>query len=439
MTLSWATTRADGVGTDMTETERRVAWLRLAAVPLLAVGESLPHPNAATTAFYIALGIFGGFAAGVLWHVYHSRVGRGFALAVTVADVVSITTLALLSGGAYSPARLAFFLVPIAVAFRFRSPLTAIASATTLVAFLVQALLHPSAERPDAYRFIAVSAGYLAWIGLAAVLFSAVLERRTHRVNRAGRGASAAHGGRADGGGARAAGARRGAPRPRHPEPAIGPARARGGCRSGAASRRSRAPTRRSRRPSRIFARRSFELHPFVLDEAGLPPRCAPSPSEPLGAVGFRVTCDLQTGAACSHDRLLLSAARQLLANVAQHAAASNVRVTPGRSGTDSVVLTVEDDGVGFDPATLPGRVAAGHIGLASQQERVQSVGGRLEIHSAPGHGTRVEVDDPRVALLARCHGRGSGRRAQAREQLLDRENGAHLGLDPVELEQRRR
>src|SRR5262245_6607668 len=118
----------------MTETERRVAWLRLAAVPLLAAGESLPHPNTATTAFYVALSVFAAFATCVLWHVYHSRVGRGFALAVTVADIVSITTLALLSGGGYSPARLAFFLVPVAVAFRFRPPLTALAAATTIVA-----------------------------------------------------------------------------------------------------------------------------------------------------------------------------------------------------------------------------------------------------------------------------------------------------------------
>jgi two-component system NarL family sensor kinase len=60
-----------------------------------------------------------------------------------------------------------------------------------------------------------------------------------------------------------------------------------------------------------------------------------------------------------------------------------------------TVVLTVEDDGVGFDPAVLPGRVAEGHIGLASQQERVQSAGGRLAIRSAPGEGTKVEVEIP--------------------------------------------
>jgi len=58
-------------------------------------------------------------------------------------------------------------------------------------------------------------------------------------------------------------------------------------------------------------------------------------------------------------------------------------------------VLAVEDDGCGFDPELLPQRLAEGHIGLRSQRERVENVGGRLEIRSSPGRGTRVEIRLP--------------------------------------------
>jgi two-component system, NarL family, sensor kinase len=393
LALSLATARADGVGTDMTETERRVAWLRLAAVPLLAVGESLPHPDAAETAFYAALGVFAGFAAGVLWHVYRSRVGRGFALAVTVADIVSITTLALLSGGGYSPARLAFFLVPVAVAFRFRPPLTALAGATTLIAFLVQALLHPSASGSEAFRFIAVFAGYLVWIGLAAVLFSAVLERRTRRVTQL---AEARQRLMVDALGAEER-ERQALAEALHDHAIQNLLSARHELEEAAESAPHAALARADSAITETVAdlrEAVVELHPFVLEEAGLPSALRAVAQRAARRGGFRVTCDLRPAHGVRHDRLLLSAARQLLANVAQHAGAANVTVRLAeRDGW--VVMTVEDDGAGFDPSTLPGRVAAGHIGLASQQERVQSAGGRLEIESAPGHGTRVEVDVP--------------------------------------------
>jgi len=393
LNLSWATLRADGVGTDMTETERRVAWLRLAAVPLLAVGESVPHPDAATTAFYIALGIFGGFAAAVLLHVYRSRVGWRFALMVTAADVASITTLAVLSGGAYSPASLAFFLVPVAVAFRFRSPLTAIAAATTLVAFLVQALLHPSANGPDAYRFIAVSAGYLAWIGLAAVLLSAVLERRTNRVNEL---AQARQRLMVDALTAEER-ERQALAEALHDHAIQNLLSARHELEEAAESAPHPALTRADdalRETVADLREAVFELHPFVLDEAGLNAALRAVSQRAARRGGFQVTCDLRQRRSSHHERLLLSAARQLLANAAEHAGARHV-VVRLTDEDHTVVLTVEDDGVGFDPAVLPGRVAEGHIGLASQQERVQSAGGRLAIRSAPGAGTKVEVEIP--------------------------------------------
>ena len=50
--------------------------------------------------------------------------------------------------------------------------------------------------------------------------------------------------------------------------------------------------------------------------------------------------------------------------------------------------LTVEDDGCGFEPSSVP----IGHYGLLTMRERADVSGGRLEIWSAPGLGTRVSV-----------------------------------------------
>jgi signal transduction histidine kinase len=81
---------------------------------------------------------------------------------------------------------------------------------------------------------------------------------------------------------------------------------------------------------------------------------------------------------------------REAMHNIVKHAHASQVDlsfdVLP-----DRVVLQVKDDGVGFDPlASYPG-----HLGLQSMRERVASLGGVLEIQSAPGQGTRICAEIP--------------------------------------------
>jgi signal transduction histidine kinase len=56
------------------------------------------------------------------------------------------------------------------------------------------------------------------------------------------------------------------------------------------------------------------------------------------------------------------------------------------------VILTVEDDGIGFDVNRVKGK---GSLGLVSIEERARLVGGRFVIDSQPGKGTRVEVRIP--------------------------------------------
>ena len=84
----------------------------------------------------------------------------------------------------------------------------------------------------------------------------------------------------------------------------------------------------------------------------------------------------------------VLRVCREALTNVRKHANASNADVRLEAHG-GVVRLTVTDDGAGFDPR----RVGAGGYGLESMRQRATHVGGRLDISSAPGEGTRVTLE----------------------------------------------
>jgi len=86
--------------------------------------------------------------------------------------------------------------------------------------------------------------------------------------------------------------------------------------------------------------------------------------------------------------------AREALSNVSRHAQASTCRVSLYRGG-GTVVLEVDDDGRGFDPATARPRGQ----GLGNLRARAQALGGRVEIDSHQGEGTRVRVQLTRPSL----------------------------------------
>jgi signal transduction histidine kinase len=83
--------------------------------------------------------------------------------------------------------------------------------------------------------------------------------------------------------------------------------------------------------------------------------------------------------------------AREALSNVSRHAEAATCRVSLYRSEGGGV-LEVDDDGCGFDPARATGTGQ----GLRNLRERAATVGGRAEIDSVPGEGTKVRITIPR-------------------------------------------
>jgi signal transduction histidine kinase len=91
----------------------------------------------------------------------------------------------------------------------------------------------------------------------------------------------------------------------------------------------------------------------------------------------------------------LLLVAQEAMLNAARHAAATatTVRLHVPPPGA-ALVLEVADDGRGFDPAARPAG-AQGHFGLDGMRERVERIGGTLDIQSVPGRGTTVTVRLP--------------------------------------------
>ncbi len=90
----------------------------------------------------------------------------------------------------------------------------------------------------------------------------------------------------------------------------------------------------------------------------------------------------------------LLAIVNESLSNVMRHSRASRALVVlaPSGDGT-SWEVTVEDNGVGFDPTSV---VKLGHRGLANTRDRAGQIGGTVTVESRPGDGTRVVIRVPR-------------------------------------------
>jgi PAS domain S-box-containing protein len=92
---------------------------------------------------------------------------------------------------------------------------------------------------------------------------------------------------------------------------------------------------------------------------------------------------------------ILFRNVRELLINIVKHAKAHKVRVSVRKIGSQ-IQVDVQDDGVGFEPAeALAKRVREGKFGLFSVKERLEQIGGHLEIESKPGHGCIVTMTAP--------------------------------------------
>jgi PAS domain S-box-containing protein len=91
---------------------------------------------------------------------------------------------------------------------------------------------------------------------------------------------------------------------------------------------------------------------------------------------------------------VLYQSLRELLVNAAKHAGVAVARVSIEKND-DWVRLAVEDEGKGFDLCAAGPCGTAGGFGLFSIRERIRSMGGRVEITTSPGKGTKVVLELP--------------------------------------------
>ena len=152
-----------------------------------------------------------------------------------------------------------------------------------------------------------------------------------------------------------------------------------------------------------IAAARSlnFELFPPVLQQSGLPAALTwlANWTHDKYKLDVRVIVDPRADSGRKDVRtLLFESVRELLFNAVKHAQADQVTLELALDADGQLCIAVSDQGIGFEPAELDHRSKAGQVGwgLFSIRERLTLLGGRFEIASAPGKGTRVRLVAPR-------------------------------------------
>jgi PAS domain S-box-containing protein len=153
-----------------------------------------------------------------------------------------------------------------------------------------------------------------------------------------------------------------------------------------------------------IAAARSLnlELFPPVLHRSGLP--AALSWLATWARDKYKLEVEIVADPDADSSRkdvraLLFESVKELLLNVVKHAQADRVTLELGLDADDQLCITVADHGTGFESGRLDrSKVGPTGWGLFSIRERLTLLGGRLDVDSAPGRGTRVRLVAPRGA-----------------------------------------
>ncbi|MDX1660619.1 MAG: ATP-binding protein [Gemmatimonadota bacterium] len=130
---------------------------------------------------------------------------------------------------------------------------------------------------------------------------------------------------------------------------------------------------------------------PPSLDDLGLAPALESYAGDVVPDLDAEIRIDLAEDAdriAPDVELALFRIVQEALDNVARHSGGDRVTISVAESD-GSVKAVIEDDGRGFDSEEIDDDEC---LGLFEMRERAAAVGGRLEISSAPGHGTRVEA-----------------------------------------------
>jgi signal transduction histidine kinase len=140
----------------------------------------------------------------------------------------------------------------------------------------------------------------------------------------------------------------------------------------------------------------SHELRPTILDDLGLVPgleSLADGVSKRAGLT-IRIHSPLRDRFAQKIETAVYRVVQEALANVAKHAGASKAEIHLTR-GERHLHCLIQDDGIGFDALSQLSCTARGGLGLIGMRERLNAVGGTLQIDSAVGRGTKLLIKIP--------------------------------------------
>ena len=129
-------------------------------------------------------------------------------------------------------------------------------------------------------------------------------------------------------------------------------------------------------------------LRPSMLDDLGLVAALKWQAREVARRSGLNVKMvsdEIVEDLPDSHRTCLYRVVQEALNNCAKHAQATQVRVVVHQD-QDGLSVTVQDDGIGFDPNQEKG------MGVLGMEERVERLGGRFSIDSKPGSGTVLSI-----------------------------------------------
>jgi signal transduction histidine kinase/PAS domain-containing protein len=138
-----------------------------------------------------------------------------------------------------------------------------------------------------------------------------------------------------------------------------------------------------------------FDLRPSMLDHLGLVPALRWLAESRLSPKGVRVVVEEVTPSRrlpAEMETAIFRVVQEAITNIARHAAARNACILFNLSD-EQVTISVDDDGIGFNVETLG--IEADDmrgLGLLSMRERLELLGGELDISSAPGQGTQIII-----------------------------------------------
>ena len=148
---------------------------------------------------------------------------------------------------------------------------------------------------------------------------------------------------------------------------------------------------------SRDIHRAALELRPTALDDIGLKDALEAFVGKWAASTGIAVEAYFDWSDGIRLPRVIETNAfrivGELFTNIARHAAADSVSITMSRRA-DMMSIVVEDNGRGFDE-TASRHTPQRHLGLLGIRERLEPLGGELQIETAPGAGTTVYLRIP--------------------------------------------